>query len=389
MLQLRPLLRMGAIVNIDELGWITHEIYDLTAGREEWHTILDRIARVCDVEAASFASGTRSQDLSILCNRTDPELLTEYARDWLPMDPAMPALFRSRPGEVLSLEDVGGQSAYRNTEVCSNFWTRTEQSPEHLRCKLHQDANSWLVFAVNARRRDNEILNHSAKLFNFFVPHLTRAAELQRRLRSALVDRSLAGLPSGAPGALLIGEDESVLYFDERSEDILEAAHGVTLRKGRLWFDNPRDGEIFRGLVWSCANIAPGSPKPGGRVTLAGKRGIQLEVLPYSGMQAPVGLEFLPMSRATALVLIDDPELRFQTCLTRLRTKYGLTRTEAEVALQAVTARSRGELASQMGITESTVKTHLSRIYEKTDTKRHANLVQLITNEILGAGHNI
>ena len=57
---------------------------------------------------------------------------------------------------------------------------------------------------------------------------------------------------------------------------------------------------------------------------------------------------------------------------------YQLTPMELRVLLAIVEVGGAPEVAELLGIATSTVKTHLSRIYEKTDTKRHADLVKLV-----------
>ena len=57
---------------------------------------------------------------------------------------------------------------------------------------------------------------------------------------------------------------------------------------------------------------------------------------------------------------------------------FGLTPAETRVLLAVVECGSVSEMARHLDVTESTVKTHLSRIFTKTDTKRQADLVKLI-----------
>ncbi|TPK07044.1 hypothetical protein FJ872_24085 [Mesorhizobium sp. B2-5-9] len=62
----------------------------------------------------------------------------------------------------------------------------------------------------------------------------------------------------------------------------------------------------------------------------------------------------------------------------QLRDLYRLTPAEAAVA----TAVARGEglqaVADEVGISLTTVRTHLQHVFEKTETRRQAELVRLI-----------
>jgi DNA-binding CsgD family transcriptional regulator len=57
---------------------------------------------------------------------------------------------------------------------------------------------------------------------------------------------------------------------------------------------------------------------------------------------------------------------------------YKLTPTELRVLLAIVEIGGVPEVAEALGIGDSTVKTHLGRLFEKTGAKRQADLVKLV-----------
>ena len=57
---------------------------------------------------------------------------------------------------------------------------------------------------------------------------------------------------------------------------------------------------------------------------------------------------------------------------------FRLTPTELRVLLAIVQVGGVPEVAEALGIAETTVKTHLGHIYEKTGTSRQAGLVKLV-----------
>ena len=57
---------------------------------------------------------------------------------------------------------------------------------------------------------------------------------------------------------------------------------------------------------------------------------------------------------------------------------YKLTPMELRVMLAIVEVGGVPEVAEALGIAETTVKTHLGRIYKKTDSERQADLVKLV-----------
>ena len=57
---------------------------------------------------------------------------------------------------------------------------------------------------------------------------------------------------------------------------------------------------------------------------------------------------------------------------------FGLTGAEARVATELITARSLREVAATLGVSIGTVRTHLHRLFDKTGTRRQAELVRLL-----------
>jgi DNA-binding CsgD family transcriptional regulator len=57
---------------------------------------------------------------------------------------------------------------------------------------------------------------------------------------------------------------------------------------------------------------------------------------------------------------------------------YGLTPSELRVLLAVIEVGGVPEVAEALGIAETTVKTHLGKVYGKTGTARQADLVKLV-----------
>jgi DNA-binding CsgD family transcriptional regulator len=57
---------------------------------------------------------------------------------------------------------------------------------------------------------------------------------------------------------------------------------------------------------------------------------------------------------------------------------FKLTTAEMRVLMMIMQFSGVGEIAPALGLSEATVKTHLQRIFAKTDTNRQADLVKLV-----------
>lgn len=109
-------------------------------------------------------------------------------------------------------------------------------------------------------------------------------------------------------------------------------------------------------------------------------------MIPRSLGQRPYVVRAIPTRLAesagaaapTALIVIGDPEQDALPDSETLRRLYGLTRSEAEVALRVMDGTGLVPIAEELSISVSTVRTHLKHVFEKTDTHRQAELVRLL-----------
>jgi DNA-binding CsgD family transcriptional regulator len=113
--------------------------------------------------------------------------------------------------------------------------------------------------------------------------------------------------------------------------------------------------------------------------------------LPSEGRRLPLSLIVAPLPRpamavvdrgATVLVCATDLEAGVNLPEDRLRDLFGLTSGEARVALALLEGAAPREAAGALGVSFFTVRTHLARIFHKTDTNRQAELVRLMMRAV-------
>jgi DNA-binding CsgD family transcriptional regulator len=79
----------------------------------------------------------------------------------------------------------------------------------------------------------------------------------------------------------------------------------------------------------------------------------------------------------TVIFLCDTAD-RLSTDQEMLQQMYALTPTEARVASGMVRGQSLEEISEELGIEISTARSHLKRVFAKTDTHRQTDLVRLL-----------
>jgi DNA-binding CsgD family transcriptional regulator len=109
---------------------------------------------------------------------------------------------------------------------------------------------------------------------------------------------------------------------------------------------------------------------------------------PYSVLVAPLtqardstnGL--IGETRPCAIVLLSDPEHEPCYPAALLAQRYQLTAAEARLACAMLSGSSLRDAADQFGVAIGTARNQLKQIFAKTDVKRQAELVRLLTTDL-------
>ncbi len=91
-----------------------------------------------------------------------------------------------------------------------------------------------------------------------------------------------------------------------------------------------------------------------------------------------VSLNDQPRDRTPTVIFLCDPKQTGVADVEILQETYGLTRSEAVVASMIVDGHSIEDIADELGVETSTARSHLKRVFNKTETHRQSDLVRLL-----------
>ncbi len=264
----------------------------------------------------------------------------------------------------------------RKTEFYSD-WLRPLDIDDGLFVRLTDGTTPTCLVVAAPGRTEPFDTRERVKLLSDLVPHFQQALRTQDKL-SAVADSAgeLAGaLEVVRHGVVIVAGDHMVTNLNSAAELILRAEDGVCVRSGRIAATGMHaERELHRAL--QDVLVSEDSTVRGRSLTCyrpSGKRPYVIHVVPSYRRDAD-GLPELPK----ALVLIVDPENLPEPAAAVLRRLYYLTEAEAEVALRVMNGSDLKEVSEQLSISLATVRTHLQRVFDKTDTHRQAELVRLL-----------
>jgi DNA-binding CsgD family transcriptional regulator len=211
------------------------------------------------------------------------------------------------------------------------------------------------------------------------APHFRRAVAIGKvidlhRVEASTIADTLDGM---AAGMFLVDANGRIVHANGRGQGMLDDSDIFRGVSGRLTARSPQADQMFRD-VFAAADAGDAAVGVKGiAVPLTANNGDQwvAHVLPLtSGARRQAGRSYA----AVAAVFVRKAALDLSCPMETMAGLYKLTRAELRVLMAIVEIGGVPDVAPVLGISETTVKTHLQRIFDKTGTNRQPDLVKLV-----------
>jgi DNA-binding CsgD family transcriptional regulator/PAS domain-containing protein len=372
---------MVARLSDEVLSSIIGDIYDCVLNSEGWVDALTRITASMDgaYTTIALASANDSHGRFAAQSPWDPAQMRILQEDYGFDD--IPGLKEAVIGDIDT--PLTTLSSMSETELQQTSFYRNWAGPQGLRegcmTKFVHTPDRIGLLGTSIRANRDVISAEEQRFLALLSPHLRRASLIgdlldQTRVTAHFYREALQGL---AAPVVLTDAQGSILYANGSAENML-AGHGPILsRNGVLQAQNRTAGSALLDAI-------AGAAKADGAL---GARGIGLPI--SAPGQPPAVAYVLPLTEGTAraafrpacaAVFISTTTSASPLPEAVLITLFELTPAEARVLLKIGGGMHAVAAALSLGISENTLKTHLSRIYAKTGTGRQADLVRLIAD---------
>lgn len=242
------------------------------------------------------------------------------------------------------------------------------------------------AIGIHRARQDPAYSESECRHFADFLAHLQRAFRLHCRLSGLAQTRAaaFAALDNIGIGYALVDRKGRLIFANGQCETILRSTKTIKISNGAMTSSDPILANRLRQLIHGACQLADGKVvKPEATVVIT-----RPERLPITISTAPLPLNwhFEVPHQPCAIMFLCDPEIPTLGPVS-LQDQYGLTRTEAAVALELAKGKSLSQIAISFGIGLGTVRSHLKKILSKTGTSRQAEVVTLILRNAAGFAH--
>lgn len=356
-------------------------IYDAAVDDRLWN---DALATLADVTGCMMASLEVYAPCSVrLTGARNPLCPPDYAQSYL-------AYWRNRLpqrgitdafglGQVLCSADIWDRETVR-ASAFFNEWLRPQgMGGDGRYANVVVNSRATAVLGAFKPFSAPEFTPEDQHLFATAAHHFVRALGIQHRLHMAEAQQSAATGGAVPGGFLIVDEKGRILAAHEPTHRRLCLAGLVSSpeEQGRMEASNPA---IERLILGATAGRAGDGPRAG-QVEHRGRDGglLWIRVIPLAQSAAPYD-PWLAIDRPAALLYVSVPEDALRERVARLAADYGLTPAEAAVAIEAAKGDGRAAVATRLGIRETTVRSHLSAIFDKLGIHRQAELTRLLSN---------
>jgi DNA-binding CsgD family transcriptional regulator len=364
------------------------DIYDTALDPALWADVLPAIGEFVGGHAAGICSKDSISKVSTphFHFGVDPHFVQLYAQTHSRFDP-LSALPFFDVEQVVSIPELVAFDEFRQGRFFHE-WMRPQDSMDAATAVLEKSTLSCSYLAV-LRREELGVVDHEMRRRMALVaPHVRRAVaigwtvELKTAEAGALAD-TLDGVSAGmflvdAGGRIVHANASGRALLDERS--VLRAGGGKLAA-----VEAAADHELSQTFALAAGGDAAIGAK-GVAVPLEARDGERYvaHALPLtSGERRRAGAGYA----ATAALFVRKATLDVSSPPETIARLYKLTPTELRVLLAIVEVGGVPEVAEELGIGEATVKTHLHRLFAKTETTRQADLVKLVaafSNPLVG-----
>lgn len=249
-----------------------------------------------------------------------------------------------------------------------------------LGAQFHIDGAFSAQFGAHRPRRLDAFDEANRRTMALLLPHLQRAMQIMIRLEIGEQARALSfGLLERVGLAVLIlDRGRRLLFANKPAEAMLENGTLLSIRDGRVTALGSKAKSFDRLIEETARESTDQDISAGGSFTLDSEHGEDLRLLvgPIPRQDGTFAL------RMPAVLIVADVGAS-PAAAEPLRSRFGLTRAEAQLLSALVEGERLLDYAQRRGIGLGTVRTHLKRLLSKTGHHRQVDLVRTVASDPL------
>jgi DNA-binding CsgD family transcriptional regulator/PAS domain-containing protein len=365
----------------DSVFGVVDAIWRCALSEDQWHHTLRLIGQLCASQASMLVVHNCESGASKLIASTGYEAAFThlYEEKYAIESPILTRIVTQPLGAVKTRAMLVDDCEFYDSRYYLE-WLKPQGFDDTVAFNVLESPGrlgSWIGHRHEAfpRYGDSEV-----RLLATVAPDICRAVRIildlnQQALRSNALEASLDVLASGV---YLIGRDGRIDYMNPAAERQVKGGRGLRVANGRLVPVDCAARVAFDRAI--SETISCGTPQE--RVTTlaipdGSRKGLIATILP---LRREAWWDLCDSPGAVAAMFVQDPVVAVTLPGEAFAKLHRLTDCERRVILAVASGRCIKETADVLGISETTVKTHLSHIFSKTGTSRQTELLQMLAH---------
>ena len=367
-------------------------LYDGVTNSGDWYDALDAVAQAFGSVGFQYMA-LDGQNMAMLEAIATFELpaatVHEYETHYMHDDPRMAIALQQPAGGSWADHDYLDKRVVSRTPIYTDLLI-PNGACHTLALRIRADAERS-EFVGYFRPADAPLTSDEEREFlRRLTPHIQRASMLRTRM-AKLSEHAALGLSAleHVPQGVAVVDGQGRIQQINRVAEMLMGTDGpCRVHGGHLAFVHAAEHAQFqRLLAAACAqkpgakSAAGGAAPAAGAFRLAGRvPAVVVSVIPLKASHPLAAFRQMHL----ALVVFASPGQQTGADASILRELWGLTATEARLALALTAGRSIKEFAEAEGCSWHTVRTHLRNTLRKSGCRRQVDLVQVVQSVQIG-----
>jgi len=368
-------------LDLKALSNLIGEIYDTVINPDTWPDVLEKIT--CFVGGARgiliLEDAIEPTKSIFYVSFDDPDWVRSYLETYLLLNPMRLANFgQVEAGMVILTTDLMTAEEYARSRFAAEFLSQRQMVDVAVAVL---EATATTITVLSFLRSSEQGLADEAmrQKLALIAPHVRRAATIGRVLnRQRLEASALSDTLDTLDGAIFLLDQHATILHSNRGAQALLANHpaAISILGGRVRATTTQARALLDEAL-TQARTGDEALGTNGLAIIFGSNEqrtlVGTVISLVNGSRRTLG-----GYRAVAALFIRELQFDSPASVDLLKSHYGLTPREIAVVAGVVELGGVPQIASVLGLTGGTVRTHLKAIFRKTGASRQADLVKLV-----------
>lgn len=363
-------------------------VYEAAGRRDGWLPALAAVHECFRAQAGAFyvqdphqTDGFMNGAETAVTRGYDARLLRDYMAHYYALNPFVAHVGRMGVGNVASETDLPRFAPDRRFHDSEFYvdWCRPQGFRHVLGQYLQNRNDGLLIMALWRPASEGPFGAAEYAAFDGLNRHVLRSLDIGARLRTAEAEME-AMLGRSFSAVFTLGRDGRVRQCNAVADALVRSGCGLVVSGGALRTAAPDQQAALDRLIACAFDPRRVAWAENARVLVRrtdGAPALAARVAAVAHRFDPFG----PDRTASVILTVEGFEMETALLTERLRRRFGLSAAQARLALALRSGRTLKEAAAELDVSYETVRTHLKAIFERTGTRRQAELVILLGRE--------